>query len=316
MSISAIIAAAGSGERFGAGIPKALIQLADRTLLEHAISSLAPVVDQIIITAPAGFEKQISELAGEGIVVVTGGATRSASVRNGLAVAAGEYVLVHDAARALASTDLATRVIAQLHNGEVAVVPALAVVDTIKVTNSDGFVVSTPDRASLVSIQTPQGFKYQASIRDNSGVALLNKLVAIKISLLAGTANGASVYTEVHNVVSSDFGIVNLNIGNGTTTSGNFSTIDWGNNTYFIKTEIDVDNNASYDITGTSQLLSVPYALYANSSGNSQATTPNLESVLAVNNSANNLQIKNLANPTAAQDASTKQYVDSKILLL
>jgi 2-C-methyl-D-erythritol 4-phosphate cytidylyltransferase/2-C-methyl-D-erythritol 2,4-cyclodiphosphate synthase len=126
MSISAIIAAAGSGERFGAGIPKALIQLADRTLLEHAISSLAPVVDQIVITAPAGFEKQISELAGEGIVVVTGGATRSVSVRNGLAVATGEYVLVHDAARALASTDVAMRVIAQLQSGEVAVVPAIA----------------------------------------------------------------------------------------------------------------------------------------------------------------------------------------------
>ena len=71
----------------------------------------------------------------------------------------------NDAARALASTDLATRVIAQLHNGEVAVVPALAVVDTIKVTNSDGFVVSTPDRATLVSIQTPQGFKTSA-LRD------------------------------------------------------------------------------------------------------------------------------------------------------
>ena len=165
MSISAIIAAAGSGERFGAGIPKALIQLADRTLLEHAVSSLAPVADQIIVTAPAGFEKQISELLGDGIVVVTGGATRSASVRNGLAVATGDYVLVHDAARALASTDLATRVIAQLHNGEVAVVPALAVVDTIKVTNSGGFVVSTPDRATLVSIQTPQGFKTSA-LRD------------------------------------------------------------------------------------------------------------------------------------------------------
>jgi len=165
MSISAIIAAAGSGERFGAGIPKALIQLADRTLLEHAISSLAPVVDQIIVTAPAGFEKQISELAGEGIVVVTGGATRSASVRNSLAVATGEYVLVHDAARALASTDVAMRVIAQLQSGEVAVVPAIAVVDTIKVSDGSGFVVSTPDRATLVSIQTPQGFK-TSSLRD------------------------------------------------------------------------------------------------------------------------------------------------------
>ena len=105
MSVTAIIAAAGSGERFGAGIPKALIQLGDRTLLQHAVASLAPVVDQLIISAPAGYEHQISELVGEGITVVTGGATRSASVRNALAVATGQYVLVHDAARALASTE-------------------------------------------------------------------------------------------------------------------------------------------------------------------------------------------------------------------
>jgi len=158
MSISAIIAAAGSGERFGAGYPKALIQLANRALLEHAIAALAPVVDQIIVTAPAGFEKQMSELVGDGIIVITGGATRSASVRNGLAVVTGDYVLVHDAARALASTDLAKRIIDELNSGQSAVIPAMAVVDTIKEINSQGFVVTTLDRAALVSIQTPQGF--------------------------------------------------------------------------------------------------------------------------------------------------------------
>jgi 2-C-methyl-D-erythritol 4-phosphate cytidylyltransferase/2-C-methyl-D-erythritol 2,4-cyclodiphosphate synthase len=134
-------------------------------LLQHAISSLAPVADQIIITAPAGYEKAMSEIAGDGIIVVTGGATRSASVRNALAAVTGEYVLVHDAARALASTDLAGKIIAQLEAGEIAVVPALAVVDTIKVIDSQSLVVSTPDRASLVSIQTPQGFKTSA-LRD------------------------------------------------------------------------------------------------------------------------------------------------------
>ena len=158
MSVTAIIAAAGSGERFGAGIPKALIQLGDRTLLQHAVASLAPVVDQLIISAPAGYEQQISELVGQGITVVTGGATRSASVRNALALATGQYVLVHDAARALASTDLAGKVIAALKSGDIAVVPALSVVDTIQSVGSDGFVASTPDRASLVRVQTPQGF--------------------------------------------------------------------------------------------------------------------------------------------------------------
>ena len=158
MVISAIIAAAGSGERFGAGYPKALIQLLDRTLLEHAISSLAPVADQIIVTAPAGFEKTVSEIVGDGVIVVPGGATRSASVRNALAVVTGDFVLIHDAARALASTELASRVISELENGTTAVVPAIAVIDTIKIINSVGEVISTPDRANLVAVQTPQGF--------------------------------------------------------------------------------------------------------------------------------------------------------------
>ena len=101
--IAAIIAAAGSGERFGAAIPKALIQLGDRTLIEHAVSSISSVADQIIVTAPAGYEKQIQSLVGDGITVVTGGATRSESVRIGLSkvLCDAEYVLIHDAARAL-----------------------------------------------------------------------------------------------------------------------------------------------------------------------------------------------------------------------
>jgi 2-C-methyl-D-erythritol 4-phosphate cytidylyltransferase/2-C-methyl-D-erythritol 2,4-cyclodiphosphate synthase len=84
--IAAIVAAAGSGERFGASIPKALIQLGDRTLLEHAVSSLSAVVDQIVVTAPAGYEDQIRALVGDAVTVVTGGATRSDSVRAGLKV--------------------------------------------------------------------------------------------------------------------------------------------------------------------------------------------------------------------------------------
>ena len=109
--IAAIISAAGSGERFGASIPKALIQLGDRTLIEHAVSAISSVADQIIITAPAGYEKEIQKLVGDGVTVVTGGATRSESVRIGLSkvLCDAEYVLIHDAARALASPALAQR---------------------------------------------------------------------------------------------------------------------------------------------------------------------------------------------------------------
>ena len=160
--IAAIIAAAGSGERFGAPIPKALIHLGDKTLLAHAIANIAPVVDQIVVTAPAGYEAQIKEITGEGITVVTGGTTRSESVRIGLAAIdeSAEYVLVHDAARSLASTALAQSVIDALRTGDVAIIPGLPEVDTVKVVDQDGYVTSTPDRASLRKVQTPQGFSY------------------------------------------------------------------------------------------------------------------------------------------------------------
>ena len=160
--IAAIIAAAGSGERFGAPIPKALIQLGDKTLLAHAISNIAPVVDEIIVTSPAGYEDQIREIVGADITVVTGGSTRSESVRLGLAAVNEhtKYVLVHDAARSLASTALARSVVDALKHGDVAVIPGLPEVDTIKVVDAAGYVTSTPDRSALRKVQTPQGFAY------------------------------------------------------------------------------------------------------------------------------------------------------------
>ena len=157
---AAIIAAAGSGERFGATLPKALITLGNRTLIEHAVAALAPIASEIVICAPAGYEKQIQELVGADITVVTGGTTRSDSVRAGIAALTGnnKYVLVHDAARALASTQLARNVLAALEKGEVAVIPGLELIDTVKSVDSSGHVTSTPDRASLRRVQTPQGF--------------------------------------------------------------------------------------------------------------------------------------------------------------
>jgi 2-C-methyl-D-erythritol 4-phosphate cytidylyltransferase len=117
--VAAIIAAAGSGVRFGADLPKALIQLGNRTLIEHAVAAISPVVDQIIVTAPASHFSQFQSLLGDAVTVVVGGQTRSESVRAGLAAVPSDtqYVLIHDAARALASTDLANRVLFALQNG-------------------------------------------------------------------------------------------------------------------------------------------------------------------------------------------------------
>lgn len=157
---AAIIAAAGSGERFGATLPKALISLGNRTLIEHAVAALAPIASEIVICAPAGYEKQIQELVGSDITVVVGGTTRSESVRAGISALSGnaKYVLVHDAARALASTQLAKSVLAALEKGEVAVIPGLELIDTVKSVDASGHVTSTPDRTTMRRVQTPQGF--------------------------------------------------------------------------------------------------------------------------------------------------------------
>ena len=201
--IAAIIAAAGSGERFGASIPKALIQLGDKTLLGHAIANIAPVVDQIIVTAPAGYEAQIREITGDGITMVTGGATRSESVRLGLAAVDSktQYVLVHDAARSLASTELARSVISALQAGDVAVIPGLPEVDTVKVVDSNGFVISTPDRSALRKVQTPQGFAYavlqaaHASGADATDDAALVADAGHQVRIIAGEERAMKITT-------------------------------------------------------------------------------------------------------------------------
>lgn len=217
--IAAIIAAAGSGERFGAAIPKALIHLGDKTLIERAVANLLPVVDQIVVTAPAGYEDQIRALVGSDIDVVTGGSTRSESVRNGLSAVnpKSDFVLVHDAARALASTALAKSVIDSLVAGEVAVIPALPEVDTIKVVDSDGFVTSTPDRSALRKVQTPQGFSYQALMQaheqaaDATDDAVLVAQLGLKVRVIDGEDRALKITTP------SDLALATTYLGNVTT---------------------------------------------------------------------------------------------------
>ena len=200
--IAAIIAAAGSGERFGASIPKALIQLGDRTLLEHSISALSSVADQIVVSAPAGYEDQIRALVGNDITVVTGGATRSESVRLALAtIEKADFVLVHDAARALASRELAARVVAALKAGDVAVIPALPEVDTVKVIDANGYVTSTPDRTTLRRVQTPQGFTFSvlkaahATASDATDDAALVAAAGHKVRVIEGEERALKITT-------------------------------------------------------------------------------------------------------------------------
>ena len=117
--------------------------------------------------------------------------------------------------------------------------------------------------------QSPQSFKYQSVVRDASGVLAANRIISIRTSILAGSATGSSVYTETQTLSTNDYGVVSLNIGAGTVVSGNFTTINWGTTDYFVKTELDINGGNTYIFMGTSQILSVPYALYAEKAGSS-----------------------------------------------
>lgn len=122
--------------------------------------------------------------------------------------------------------------------------------------------------------QSPQAFNYQTVVRDANGALLTNTPVAFQISLLQGSASGTVVYTETHAVTTSDNGLVTLLMGNGTVVTGDFNTIDWANGPYFLQVELDVNNTGSYTLMGTTQLLSVPYALYAETAGNGGIVGP------------------------------------------
>ena len=201
---AAIIAAAGMGHRLGANLPKSLVKLIDKTLLEHAVANLAPVAQLLIVTAPAGYEKEYKKLLGDEVEVITGGVLRSDSIRIAIAKIPNnyEYVLVHDAARALASTRLASEVINQLIRGQQAVIPTLEVIDTIKEVDNQGYVRNTLNRASLKIVQTPQGFNrsvleraHQAS-EDATDDAALVEALGIKVKTIAGEDQAFKITTK------------------------------------------------------------------------------------------------------------------------
>ena len=167
MSVWAILVAAGRGERLGLDRPKAFANLGDEPLLAEPLRRLeaCPWVDGIVLVAPPDWEEPailVAEEEGCGKVhaCVTGGETRSDSVRAGLAEVpeAALVVLVHDAARPLVSDEVVERVLAPLSDGWDGVVPGLPVGDTLKRVGSDGGVQETVVRDGLWAVQTPQAF--------------------------------------------------------------------------------------------------------------------------------------------------------------
>ena len=116
--------------------------------------------------------------------------------------------------------------------------------------------------------QAPEGFKYQAVVRDAGNLILNNQAVGMRMTIQQGSIGGTTIYQETFTPTTNGYGLVNLEIGSGTVMSGTFATIDWSNGPYFIETAVDVTGGTSYAVMGTSQLMSVPYALYAKTSGN------------------------------------------------
>ena len=127
--------------------------------------------------------------------------------------------------------------------------------------------------AVIALAQSPQKFSYQSVFRNTGNQLVANQNVGIKISILRGTATGSVVYAETHSPLTNANGLATLEIGGGTLLSGNFTNINWANGPYFVKTETDINGGSNYTITNTSQLLSVPYALYANNTSSSVSSS-------------------------------------------
>jgi 2-C-methyl-D-erythritol 4-phosphate cytidylyltransferase len=158
-----VIAAAGSGQRLGAGGPKAFVELARRPMIEWSLDAFrgADTIAEIVVAAPPGQDDRVAE---QGVVAVAGGEHRSESVANALALCGEEFVVVHDAARPMVTPDLIDAMVQELAAEEDAagVVAATPVTDTIKQAGEQGQVERTLDRAGLWAVQTPQVFRADA----------------------------------------------------------------------------------------------------------------------------------------------------------
>ena len=111
--------------------------------------------------------------------------------------------------------------------------------------------------------QSPNKISYQAVVRNASNTIVANQAIGMRLSILQGSVSGVVVYAETQVPISNNNGLVSIEIGAGTVISGNFAVVDWSNGPYFIKTETDPAGGTNYTVTGTTQLLSVPYALHA-----------------------------------------------------
>ena len=168
MGYEAIIAAAGRGERLGLGVPKALVKICGKTLVERVVDRFVKFdkIRKIYVAVPPGYEPTIGELLskyGDRVKVYTGGTVRQESIYRGLKYISDEYVLIHDVARMMVTDKLIERVMHAVTKYD-AVVPVIPVRDTIKEVE-DGKVLRTLPRERLYIVQTPQGFRTELIVK-------------------------------------------------------------------------------------------------------------------------------------------------------
>ena len=186
--------------------------------------------------------------------------------------------------------------------------------------------------------QAPKGINYQGVARDNEGKPYSTKTISVRISILKNSASGQVEYSETHKPQTNQFGLFTLVIGQGTKLTGDFAFISWAVGNKWLQIEIDPNGGSSFTVAGTQQLMTVPYAFYAEYAGNSNGLTAgsgiainsgvvsntgdtdndpnnelqNLSEVLTKSNNAGGIKITNLGAPVAGTDAATKNYVDTQ----
>ena len=197
MSQAIIVVAAGRGERLGRGIPKALVQIDGKTILEHCLDNL-PDNQELIVVAPEDHLEEFRSLIPESVKLVAGGETRQQSALNGINQTTAEKVLIHDAARCFTPVEVFERVTQALKDFD-AVVPVGKITDTIK--QIDGQLVKkTLDRDQLVAAQTPQGFdreKLLLSFSDSevTDEAMLMEQAGYQVGLVTGDVRSRKITT-------------------------------------------------------------------------------------------------------------------------
>jgi 2-C-methyl-D-erythritol 4-phosphate cytidylyltransferase len=208
MRVAAVVAAAGRGSRLGGELPKAFRLLGGAPLLVHAVAALRASrhVSQVVVAVPAALLPEVDRLLGTAVTAVAGGEHRQESVGAALAALGPDIdaVLVHDAARPLVPVSVVDAVAAAVLGGAAAVIPVLAVVDTLKRVRPDGSVAATVPREDLRAVQTPQGFRREVLERAHAAAdpdlpatddAGLVELLGVPVTTVPGSPDALKITT-------------------------------------------------------------------------------------------------------------------------